>query len=912
MLIKEMEIPLSELLVLAISSPESGSVNFSYLHDFLRQLLSHLGLQDKLARVAQEVDYRNVDPSPYNQPNNQGSRAVLNRSSIFASASNNELLNGKAESIKDIKSEDKGISETTEAGSELTKNTDQQGSDSSGKNNEDVKSSNEGDAKGNDSAVKDIVPQQIRKPSIITPDEPVSGRRRSSLNQRRNTGRDSLTPGDVQAQIESGEGLTKAGDMWHVMNINRRVETSEASIEGLMSMFDTMKSGFDDVRGNLEEMNRKIKEFEASKLQEKKEKSKIGTDLKKYGNVEDKKEVKSEGIDGAILNEKFFEINEKIDSLATKAELKPFCNVDQVKAIVDKNLIALNEPGQKVPIMAGSEDKESVNALRVEMKDQYQKLSDKVNTIIDNGTQVKQVPTNVPTNEKIEGLQDLQVEMHGEYQKLSDEMSKVKERINSLEVKGSSPIQKDEAHKGPVVDPSMEYVKKNVDSLNKNVTDIGSECGSLRKNISSLEEANQSFQKDLSNLSNRSDTFSEAQRNMAISVSKLERDLEAAIDTIQSTQGGSLKKKSSNDTDTDNALKKMRATVYDIQEKQATYQNEIDSLSVSQRKQDQELNDINSLVETLEKTKVDKEFVRKQVETKVDKKEIGDVITRDQFDDCMSGIDRNIQNLIQDMQGNETKNMKALSIMQEHLEDKMNREDAAEIRGYIDSRFKSFKPKIPQVKPSEDYAAGSRKRVMPDCNCISCDRPVDVPFNDPCPTLPYYHALPGMKSIRPVTTFELQTIRQHIQHSWPQGNKDRFLLSEARGKLQKELLQLCGANELNELAIQTPNRPCGGVHTLGQHRKNPGKPPMFYREDYSQFQPEERQRNETNVVGKDGHIYKGRKQVQQDNELPDIHQSVNKTRSAEALPRSGSKTKVVVNSPTPNDIVTVLPTIETS
>ena len=57
-------------------------------------------------------------------------------------------------------------------------------------------------------------------------------------------------------------------------------------------------------------------------------------------------------------------------------------------------------------------------------------------------------------------------------------------------------------------------------------------------------------------------------------------------------------------------------------------------------------------------------------------------------------------------------------------------------------------------------------------------------------TLPYYQSLPGMKAIRPVTTFDLQTIRQHMQQSWLHGNKDRFELAQARDKLQKELLQL--------------------------------------------------------------------------------------------------------------------------
>lgn len=58
-------------------------------------------------------------------------------------------------------------------------------------------------------------------------------------------------------------------------------------------------------------------------------------------------------------------------------------------------------------------------------------------------------------------------------------------------------------------------------------------------------------------------------------------------------------------------------------------------------------------------------------------------------------------------------------------------------------------------------------------------------------TLPCYQALPGVKSIRPVNTFDLQTIRQHMQQTWmTSNNKYRFELAQERDKLQKELLQL--------------------------------------------------------------------------------------------------------------------------
>ena len=72
------------------------------------------------------------------------------------------------------------------------------------------------------------------------------------------------------------------------------------------------------------------------------------------------------------------------------------------------------------------------------------------------------------------------------------------------------------------------------------------------------------------------------------------------------------------------------------------------------------------------------------------------------------------------------------------------------------------------------------------------------------------------------------------------------------------MFHFSGVRDLDELVAQT-NRFCGGSHTLiEQDRRNPTKPPMFYREEHTPFQPGERQLFETDVLGRDGHIYKGR------------------------------------------------------
>ena len=105
--------------------------------------------------------------------------------------------------------------------------------------------------------------------------------------------------------------------------------------------------------------------------------------------------------------------------------------------------------------------------------------------------------------------------------------------------------------------------------------------------------------------------------------------------------------------------------------------------------------------------------------------------------------------------------------------------------------MESMKPKPVEKPPPEESAAGIRKQFLVNHNCISCDRPVQYAKEEAFPPLPTIHSLPGSKSNRPYTTFELEQIRQHMLRGELGVGKERFeLLERQRTKLQKEILRL--------------------------------------------------------------------------------------------------------------------------
>ena len=122
---------------------------------------------------------------------------------------------------------------------------------------------------------------------------------------------------------------------------------------------------------------------------------------------------------------------------------------------------------------------------------------------------------------------------------------------------------------------------------------------------------------------------------------------------------------------------------------------------------------------------------------------------------------------------------------------KLDKREVEPLKHYLEARMEALKPKPVEKPPPDEFAAGIRKQFLVDYSCISCDRPVRYAKEGTFPPLPTMHSLPGSKSNRPYTTFELEQIRQHMLQGGLTMTKERFeLLERHRHKLQKEILRL--------------------------------------------------------------------------------------------------------------------------
>lgn len=312
------------------------------------------------------------------------------------------------------------------------------------------------------------------------------------------------------------------------------------------------------------------------------------------------------------------------------------------------------------------------------------------------------------------------------------------------------------------------------------------------------------------------------------------------------------------------ALNALRSLLTELQGEQERLSNTTKELIEEHNRKQKHIDALYTYADKLQEVKADKEQVAMEMDVKADKRTIDNLVSRTKFDQSIGGLDQSLQDLLQRLEGQESALKDALDRLAADIDQKLDRLELDPLKEYFEKKIKSMKCKHVDLPLNDDPAAGFRKALL-RFHCISCDRPVDMVPGHPNPALPQSPGLPPSRSGRPFTTYELDQIRQ--MH---------------RG----------GYNYEQEVATTTA-RACGGSHTVTfPHRRTARfNQYYYYREDESPVPIP--QRDETEIIGQDGHIYKGRF----DDRMPDLHTNPKSPRAMSAKratspqpPRNGSPT----------------------
>uniref|UniRef100_A0A8C5KEZ6 Glutamine rich 2 n=1 Tax=Jaculus jaculus TaxID=51337 RepID=A0A8C5KEZ6_JACJA len=301
-------------------------------------------------------------------------------------------------------------------------------------------------------------------------------------------------------------------------------------------------------------------------------------------------------------------------------------------------------------------------------------------------------------------------------------------------------------------------------------------------------------------------------------------------------------------------------------------------------------------LEKLEKEKADREHLVMEIDVKADKSALASKVSRIQFDATTEQLNHMMQELVAKMSGQEQDWQKMLDKLLAEMDSKLDRLELDPVKQLLEDRWKSLRLQLKERSPlyQADEAAAMRRQLLAHFHCLSCDRPLETSVTGQViPVTPMGPGMPGHRSSRPYTVFELEQVRQQSRNLKMGGNFPRNDLSQmersvgrlrsmhskmlmdiekvqihfggsvkASSQMIRELLQAqclshpCykrGADTADYTYSTVPRR-CGGSHTLTY---------PYRRNRLQHLTPLEEMQiamkyDEVDILGLDGHIYKGR------------------------------------------------------
>uniref|UniRef100_A0A8C4Q4S0 DUF4795 domain-containing protein n=1 Tax=Eptatretus burgeri TaxID=7764 RepID=A0A8C4Q4S0_EPTBU len=349
-------------------------------------------------------------------------------------------------------------------------------------------------------------------------------------------------------------------------------------------------------------------------------------------------------------------------------------------------------------------------------------------------------------------------------------------------------------------------------------------------------------------LSSRVDGFESVAQSSALNLSKLQLQMEQFGETdwkeglLQEMEKlkESMNRLHANTIQDSFSLARLKKSV-------GEQENASKQLYEEMRTQKERFHKVLEELEEIENKKADKEQVEQDIDEKADKEELYRKLSTSRFDTTTNELNRMIHELLGKLEAQEHNWQDLQERLTAEVDKKLNRMDLEPLKKSMEERWKNMKKQLqrmPRIEASD--AAGFREQLLTRLHCIACNRPVQVQRGPHLITVPKAHGFPSTRSARPYTVYDIEHIRQHAR-------SDRELGDYAYWASMK----MCGTSRRS---VRTAAPSSWGTVPNQQAA-------------HTQYKPLTCCNNEVDILGLDGHIYKGRL----DNMTPDGSQDESKS-----------------------------------
>ncbi|XP_048481949.1 uncharacterized protein LOC105382474 isoform X2 [Plutella xylostella] len=232
-------------------------------------------------------------------------------------------------------------------------------------------------------------------------------------------------------------------------------------------------------------------------------------------------------------------------------------------------------------------------------------------------------------------------------------------------------------------------------------------------------------------------------------------------------------------------------------------------LAAEKTERERNINTLLEQIELLKVTKMDREDVIEAMADKVDLQMLTRKVSRDQFETACDDLAKGLENTLEKLNMQESLWQQALDDIQREIETKLDKLELCPVKEFFNSKLRQLQENLKKIAAlkREVEAAGTKRKLLRDVKCISCDAEAVMSVEPPPPPAP--RAAQPTMSMKPYLTYELDAIRKQQACPVQQRNMRDW---EHIGKQMTQVKPLRARSAVSDKHLCS--RYCGGSHTV--------------------------------------------------------------------------------------------------